>query len=57
MPSNRLAAKIAHPAFTPPDTRVRVRLFQMPAASVMTAPALVQRHGGAGDAATDIGSR
>ena len=41
-PSNRLAGSSALPAPTPPVMRVRIRRSQMPAASVLTAPALGQ---------------
>jgi hypothetical protein len=42
MMPNRVAGMIALPAPAPPDMEVRVLLFQMPAAFVLTAPALDQ---------------
>ena len=38
----RVVGRIVLPAPTPPQMRVRVRRLQMPAASVLTAPALGQ---------------
>jgi len=43
LPPNLVAAQIALAAPAPPDQRVRVQRSQMPAASLLTAPALGQR--------------
>ena len=57
LPPNRLARRIVLPAPTLPKLRLRIRRSGMPVASVLTAPALVQRRCGAEDAPTGAGSQ
>ena len=57
LPPYRLALRIVHPAPTLPKMRHRLRRCQMPVASVVNAPVLVQRRCVAGDAPTGADSQ